>query len=498
MRRPLAALTFIFPIGTILAATLAGSQLLAQPKHGAASHPAQAQGASSSDKIARGKYLTALGDCVACHTVKNGASFAGGRPIQTPFGTLLSANITPDQKTGIGDWTSEQFYRALHEGIDDDGDHLYPAFPYNYYTRVTRADSDAIFAYLRTLKPVHNALQRNQLPFPFRMRWLMAVWNWLFLDKGEYKPDASKSAAWNRGAYLVNGLGHCGACHTPMNILGAPKNSQFLQGGMFGNWFAPDLTPNRRTGLGSWSRQAVIEFLKTGRNPHAAAAAEMGEVVAFSTSKATTADLKAIAVYLEDQKPSPEASPAAPDAQQMRKGEAIFIDSCSACHRMHGEGVPRFFPPLRGDANLQQKNPTTTLNFILAGVQSTPTDARPTPFSMPAYAWKLNDGQIAAVETFIRNSWGNRASAVSASDVADARKKIVNAGSQYSKPENRGSLRHPTPETFAPPNTDSRDNGTAKAGRIVPGGPPSASGSGAENGGTSHKQPGGRSTGGPG
>lgn len=485
------ALAVLFPFA--IAAAI-GTQVLSQPRNNQS--PSTVAPPPASAQISRGRYLATLGDCIACHTRKGGAPFAGGRPLETPFGTILSANITPDRETGIGNWAADQFYRALHEGIANDGTHLYPAFPYNYYTRITRADSGAIFAYLRTLKPVHSNPKRNQLPFPFNIRATMAVWNWLFLRPGEYKPDPSKSALWNRGAYIVQGLGHCGACHTPMNILGAPKESQYLQGGTFGEWFAPDLTPNPRTGLGRWSHQDIVEFLKRGRNAHAAASAEMGEVVAFSLSKASDADLNAIAAYLHTQHASEPAKLANVDAKQMHEGEAIFADSCSACHQMHGEGVPRFFPPLRHDANLQQRDPTTTLHFILTGTQVTPTDSRPTPLSMPAYAWKLNDEQIAAVETYIRNAWGNHAPPVSAGDVAKLRTKLVQAGSQYEKPEERGSMKHPGPTTLAPSGTLSRDNATRNAGRPV-GGPPVAGGPVTESGAKARKKP-SPSAGGPG
>jgi len=413
------------------------------------------------DLVARGRYLTAAGDCEACHTVAGGAPFAGGRSIPTPFGVLLSANITP---AGIGDWTPDQFYRALHLGIDDEGKHLYPAFPYNYYTRVTRADSDAIFAYLKTVPPVANHPDRDQLNFPFNIRALMIFWNWMFLRPGTYQAHPDKSAEWNRGAYLVEGLGHCGACHTPSNFMGAPQQSHYLQGGAFGDWFAPDLTMNPRKGVGAWSRQDLIEFLKTGRNVHAAAAGEMGEVVQFSTSQLTDADLNAIVTYIQDRPASPTPAPRAPDAAQLRQGEAIFVDSCSACHGMRGEGVPRFFPPLAGDANLQQTNPATTLNFILTGVQSAPTGARPTGLAMPAYAWKLSDSEIAAVATYVRNAWGNSAPAVTASQVAGRRRKVVVAGSQVARPLHNYDLSKPNPETYVRPLTSSLDNGGPNAG----------------------------------
>ena len=484
---------------TLGMALLLGAGLAAlgvrQPSHAQAQPPAAAAPATS-DLLARGRYLTAAGDCQACHTRPGGQAFAGGRTVATPFGKLLSANITPD-RTGIGGWTADQFYRALHQGVDDDGQHLYPAFPYNYYTLLTRADSDAIFAYLKTLPAVANSPRRNQLPFPFNIRPLVAVWNWLFLKTGPFRPDPSRSAGWNRGAYLVEALGHCQACHTPKNLLGAPKRAEAFRGGPFSGWFAPDLTPNARTGLGGWSRAELVAFLKTGRNAHAAASGEMGDVVIYSTSQLTDGDLDAIATYLGAQRTSPAARAETPDRAVMRQGQAIFVDSCSACHRMDGGGVPGWFPPLKADANLQQGQSTTTLRFILAGVRSTPTSARPTPLSMPAYAWKLSDGQVAAVATFVRNSWGNAAPSVSAHEVSKVREGLTFG------PGPAGSLAHPAldrpgPGTWSAADTDSRDNGTRNAGRTAPRSDGQGTGRSGGNGGADKGHPAGVNAGGPG
>jgi mono/diheme cytochrome c family protein len=415
--------------------------------------------------VERGRYLAAAGDCEACHTREGGAPFAGGRPIATPFGTVLSANLTPDA-TGLKDWNSDQFYRALHEGIAANGEHLFPAFPYNYFTRMPRADTDAIFAYLRTLAPVANRPDRNQLAFPFNIRALTAVWNMLYLDARPFAATPGKSAQWNRGAYLVQGPGHCGACHTPKTILGGPQSGRELQGGAFGLWFAPDLTPNSRSGLGRWTRDDVVHFLRTGRNVHASAAVEMGLAVVDSTSRLGDDDLQAIATYLADRPASPAAATPAPSAAQMRQGEAIFVDECSACHRMKAQGEPGAFPPLKDSANAQQADPTTLLHFILAGVQSTQTATYPTPFTMPSFAWKLNDAQVAAVATFVRNSWGNVAPAVDADDVGKLRGKLALGGVAIRPAAT--PMTHPGPDTLGAAGTDSRDNGTPQAGRAAP------------------------------
>ncbi|GAC1330312.1 MAG: hypothetical protein NVSMB26_07600 [Beijerinckiaceae bacterium] len=260
-----------------------------------------------SDAVERGRYLATVGDCEACHTAPGGAPFAGGVPIETPFGTVIAANITPDKETGIGAWSDAQFLRALHEGVAADGSRLYPAFPYQYYARVTTDDLLALRAYLNTLEPVKRAVQSNQLPFPFKIRALMRVWNFVNFTGGEFKPNAAKSAEWNRGAYIVEGLGHCGACHTPKTFLGGDKASEFLKGGRVQAWFAPNIGSEKRRGMGSWPITEIVGYLKTGISTQTTkAAGPMAEVVEKSTSKMEDADLKAIAVYLKDASSSEE------------------------------------------------------------------------------------------------------------------------------------------------------------------------------------------------
>lgn len=418
-------------------------------------------------ELQRGAYLVKLGDCIACHTQKGGQPFAGGRPLKTPFGTVLSANLTPDDATGIGKYTADTFYRALHEGKDKDGRYLYPAFPYNYYTRVTREDSDAMFGYFRSLVPVSHPLDRNQLPFPFNIRASMIAWNLLFLDKGTYEPVSRKSAEWNRGAYLVEGLGHCQACHTPKNKLGAAKSDEAFRGGMIGNWFAPNVTQNQRVGIGAWSAASLREFLRDGRNVHSAATAEMGEMVAYSTSQMTDADLSAVVTYLRDVPASPEQRYDAPEQAVMRQGEAIWRDQCTACHRVDGKGVPRYFPPLQGNAALQQRDPTTVFHYILAGASKIATDGAPTRMAMPAFGWKLSDQQVAAVATYTRNSWGNTAAPVSAQQVAEVRSELAKDGSTKTNHPQPAPMTRPGPATLAPAGTSSLDNGTPQAGRAA-------------------------------
>ena len=451
------------------AASAAASQGAASQgaaSQGAASAPVVVRPAADAPLVERGRYLAAAGDCAGCHTPTGGAPYAGGRPLETPFGTVLSANLTPDA-TGLKGWNADQFYRAMHEGIAANGEHLYPAFPYNYFAKMPRADTDALFAYLQSLPPVANAPDRNQLPFPFNIRALMSVWNLLYLDKATFKPDPSHTEQWNRGAYLVEGPGHCAACHTPKTVLGGAKTGHDFQGGAFGTWFAPDLTPNGRTGLGGWTRDETVAFLRTGRNAHASASGEMGLVVQDSTSQLSDDDLQAIAAYLGDRAPSPAVSMTAPDASIMKTGEAIFVDECSACHLSHAQGQALAFPPLAHSANVQQTDPTTALHLILAGAQAAPTRAEPTPFTMPAFAWKLDDRQVAAVATYIRNNWGNAAPQVTADEVSKVRGKLK-FDPAFDGHTKATPLSRPGPNTLGRPDTDSRDNGTPQAGRAAP------------------------------
>lgn len=380
--------------------------------------------APDSQRLRLGQYLVRVGDCAACHTREGGAFLAGGRALNTPFGAIYSTNLTSDHETGVGGWTPEEFYSAVHEGNQPQGDPLYPAMPYPYTTRVTRADSDAILAFLKTIAAVSAKPPPNELSFPFSIRSLLHGWKLLYFHPGEFKPDPGKSAQWNRGAYLVTGLGHCGACHTPKNSLAADRTSQALQGGTLNYWVAPDLTSNTRTGLGSWSADEIVEYLKTGRNARANAGGAMAEVVSYSTSLLSDEDLKSIAVYLKEQSASPDAHPDGPDAGAMKRGAAIFEDACTACHLEEGHGQAGFFPPLTGNAVAQQADPTSVLHIILAGDRTAVTASRPTALTMPSFAWKLTDQEVADVATYIRNSWGNRAQPVSEKQAATAREKL--------------------------------------------------------------------------
>jgi mono/diheme cytochrome c family protein len=372
-------------------------------------------------QLRRGQYLVTAGDCMSCHLRDGGEPLAGGLGLKTPFGVVYSPNITSDKDTGIGKWTSDQFYRAVHDGIDDEGKNLYPAFPYPWFRLVSREDDDAMLAFLKTTPAVRYSPPKNELPFPLNIRSTVKGWNLLYLNSHDFQTNQRQTAEWNRGAYLVNGLGHCGECHTPKNAFGADKTSQSLYGGPVDNWVAPDLTGNDRTGLGRWNVADIAEYLSSGRNSHAGAGGAMADVITYSTSLMTDADRHAISVYLKSQNASPSAANARPDDGAMRRGAAIYSDVCASCHLEKGVGQPRYFPPLGPNAVLQQSDPIGLEQLILAGGRIGTSRASPSPLTMPSFAWKLSDQEVADVATFIRNSWGNQASAVSVSDVRKAR-----------------------------------------------------------------------------
>jgi mono/diheme cytochrome c family protein len=381
-------------------------------------------------QIARGRYLTIVGDCAACHTLpEGGRDFAGGRPIETPFGNLVASNITPDPQTGIGAWTDEEFINALQKGTGRNGAHLFPAMPYTYYTRVTRDDALAIRAYLDTVATVYNPVNSNQLPFPFDIRASMIVWKKLFFAPGTFAPVAGKGEEWNRGAYLTEGLGHCGLCHTPKNFLGGDKTGERLHGYALQGWFASDITNDPRRGLGGWSVDEIATYLKTGHSRTGVANGPMSETLNLSTSHMTDADLKAIAIYLKDapdgNNNQNQGAPAAPDQTAMKIGGTIYADQCTGCHGANGKGVANLFPALEGSAVVQQTDPTSLMHIVLRGARGVATDRAPTGAAMPEFGWLLKDDEAAAVLSYIRNSWGNAAPPVTAGDVGTARRSFV-------------------------------------------------------------------------
>ena len=380
---------------------------------------------ASADTIARGRYLAVAGDCIGCHQARGGAAFAGGLAVPTPFGRIYTSNITPDRDTGIGMWTSDDFWRALHDGRGKRGEYLYPAFPYPNYTRITRADADALHAYLMSLPPVRRANTPDELRFPYGIRPLMAFWRALYFREQVFQPDANRNAEWNRGAYLSTGLGHCVACHSPRNYLGGTPSDDELSGGLIPeqNWYAPSLTSHQEAGLGKWSVDEVVQLLKHGVTDRYAVFGPMAEVVHDSTQHLEASDLRAMAVYLKSLPPkaSDDAPPvkttAAMRAVMMERGARLYVENCTACHRASGEGIARAYPVLASNPGVIMNSTINAIRVVLNGGLPPGTTGNPRPFGMPPFAQQLSDEDIAAVLTYVRNSWGNRAPAVSPADV---------------------------------------------------------------------------------
>ena len=377
-------------------------------------------------QIEQGRYLAAAGDCEGCHNEPAGHElYAGGRPIETPFGVVVAANITPDRETGIGAWSDAEFVAALRDGRSPHGSLLYPAMPYPYYTKLTEPDALAIRAYLNTVKPVSNHVVSNRLPFPFRIREAMAAWNALYFKPGEYVSDPAKSPSWNRGAYLVLGAGHCGACHTPKTPLGGDDLSRAFQGNALQGWYAPNITNDSVAGLGGWSVTDIVGYLKTGHSAAASATGIMGEEVAFASSHLSDDDLKAIAIYLKDLPGQTQPGLALAESDpRIKTGGAIYADQCSTCHGGDGRGSPYLFPALSGAANVRSADPTSLIRVVIEGARSVATAQEPTGPGMPSFGWKLHDEEVAAVLTYIRNAWGSSAPAVTANQVTNVRASL--------------------------------------------------------------------------
>jgi mono/diheme cytochrome c family protein len=382
-------------------------------------------GADSYNQVEKGRYLAVVGDCTACHTVPGQPAFSGGVVIETPFGKLVGANITPDPETGLGYWTFDDFQKVMSEGHSKGGKRLYGAMPFTAYTKVRKEDNLALWAYLQTIEPVHNPVESNQLPFPFNVRTSLIGWNMLNFTQGEFVPTAEKSPQWNRGAYLAEGLGHCGTCHTPKNLIGGDKNDQFLAGSNLQGWIAPDITANAHSGIGQWSNEDLVQYLKTGANRFDIASGPMAEAVENSTQHWTDEDLMAVAVYLKDGQATAAApQPVAADTPAMLAGKAIYADRCSACHVPNGEGVKNLFPKLAAAPLVNSSDPTSLIRVVLAGSRAGGTEAAPTAPAMPSFAWNLSDDNIADVLTYVRNTWGNAAPAVTAGEVSNLREDL--------------------------------------------------------------------------
>ncbi|MGY8704995.1 cytochrome c [Bradyrhizobium sp. 18BD] len=394
---------------------------------------AQAQD-KTSDIIARGEYLARAGDCTACHTAPEGRLFAGGRAMPTPFGTLYTSNITPDPDTGIGKWSADDFYKTMHSGRFPDGGLIYPAMPFASYTKVTRADSDAIFAYLRSIAPVNQKNKPHELRFPYDNRQLILGWRTLFFSEGEFKPDPTKSAEWNRGAYLVEGLGHCGMCHSPINALGGTSQSDAFKGGLIPmqNWYAPSLTSNREAGLGDWSIKDITDLLQTGVSARGVVYGPMAEVVHNSLQYLNDADTKAMAVYLKsiaEGSSPPAASSVLPTTESsllISLGKTVYDKNCASCHGLQGEGKPPHWPPLANNQSIEMQSAVNPIRMVLNGGYPPGTKGNPMPYGMPPFAGLLSDNEVAAVVSYIRTAWGNRGTPVSAREANELRSAPLN------------------------------------------------------------------------
>ncbi len=379
----------------------------------------------------RGAYLARLANCMGCHTAQGGHSYAGGRRLSTPFGTFITPNITPHEATGIGYWSEEDFWKAVHEGKSRDGRPLYPAFPYTEYTKITREDSDAIFAHLQTVEPVAQHNPPSQINFPYNFQPLLSVWRAIYFKPGVYQPEPGKSAEWNRGAYLVQGLGHCNACHSERNPLGA-AGGETLGGGqiMGSNWYAPSLTSSLEAGSTGWPLEEIIQLLTTGVSARATMSGPMAEVVSQSLQHLSKEDARAMAIYLKSLPESiPRPSTAAPALNEevrngLLQGSKIYKKHCEDCHGASGQGAPGIYPPLAGNRAVIMDPPVNTIRSVLNGGYPPSTTGNPRPFGMPPFAQVLRDGEIALVLSYIRNAWGNRASLVTAAQVDKSREGI--------------------------------------------------------------------------
>jgi mono/diheme cytochrome c family protein len=378
--------------------------------------------------VAKGEYLARAGDCIACHTAPEGLVFAGGRAMPTPFGTIYTSNITPENETGIGRWSADDFYRTMHEGRFPDGGLLYPAMPFASYTKISREDSDAIYAYLRTIAPVVRKNKEHELDFPYNNRSLVLGWRTLYFTEGDFKPDAGKSDEWNRGAYLVDGLGHCGMCHTPINSLGGNSEADAFKGGLIPmqNWYAPSLTSNKEAGLGDWSIEDITDLLKKGISKRGAVYGPMADVVYNSLQYLTDEDTRAMAVYLKSiaqDSPEPAVSrlPSAESSLLVSLGKSVYDRQCASCHGAEGEGRPPHYPPLAGNQSIQMDSAVNAIRMVLNGGYPPGTYGNPMPHGMPPFFLTLSDDEVAAVVSYIRTSWGNTGAPVSAAEANQLR-----------------------------------------------------------------------------
>jgi mono/diheme cytochrome c family protein len=404
----------LIALGALLVLAL-GALLIAWPRAEHIPSDSPQAWAPTPANIARGAYLARAGDCAACHTARGGAAYAGGRAIDTPFGRVMAPNITPDRDTGIGAWTADEFWNALHNGIGRGGRLLYPAFPYPNYTKISRPDADALYAYLRSLPAQRQPAQPHRLRFPYDSQAALAAWRLLYFKPGVFAPEAARGADWNRGAYLVEGLGHCSACHSPRNQLGA--SGQGLHGGMIPvlGWYAPSLASGD---------PQLAQLLKTGVSPQNVVSGPMAEVVGRSLQYLSDADAGAMASYLASlPRDEAERQPAAPPPESVLKlGAALYGKHCADCHGKEGrggaaEGGAPAYPPLAGNRTVLLAEPVNAIRVVLNGGFAPSTQGNPRPYGMPPHSQVLSDTEVAAVVTYVRASWGNGAGMVTPAEV---------------------------------------------------------------------------------
>ena len=379
-------------------------------------------------QVERGAYLARAGNCMACHTQRGGAAYAGGRAIDTPFGTVFSSNLTPDRANGLGTWSTSTFWRAMHHGKSRDGRLLLPVFPYTSYTRVKREDSDALFGFLRSQAPVAQPNMPHAVRWPYDTQAALAVWRTLYFRPAVFQPEAGRSASWNRGAYLVQGLGHCNECHSRRNLLGASDAAHPLAGGPIPmqSWLAPSLRANEEAGVGDWSIADIAALLGAGVSARGGASGPMAEVVFGSTQYLRTADLRAMAEFLKTlagERPAQFhlADDARASAKLLDTGANLYEKHCTACHGADGQGVADAYPALAGSRAVQMADPVNLVQIVLRGGYAPVTSGNPRPFGMPPYQVLLGDAEVAAVLSYVRSAWGNQAASLTELSVARLR-----------------------------------------------------------------------------
>ena len=395
------------------------------PASAPAPAPASASAAPPAAQVARGAYLARAGNCMGCHTARGAAPYAGGRGVATPFGTVFASNLTPDDETGVGRWSTDDFWRALHDGRSRDGRALYPAFPYPQFTRVTREDSDALFAFLRSLPAVRQPNRPHALRFPFDRQIVLEAWRWMFFRPATFVADGSRSPEWNRGAYLVTGLGHCAACHGARNALGAARDPARYDGEQMPEqgWYAPSLHDAGQAGVADWPIDDIVRLLRVGVTGRASVAGPMAEVVRDGTQHLDASDLRAIAVFLKalpiDAPPAePVPGPSDRDAARLAGGARGYERHCANCHGERGEGVPGAYPALAGNRAVTMDPPINLVRMAAHGGFPPQTAGNPRPFGMPPFTQALDDAELAAILSYVRNAWGNRGSLLSSPDVS--------------------------------------------------------------------------------